>query len=211
MLTFLRTRVRALVAPNSARRAPALLALALVAVLGLPACSIAVDQPTNCDNGISAPITVKKDVRGSTVVIAQVLIEGHGPYQMAVDTGASISIVDKSIADAAGLPVAGPAEPIAGVGGSQNAIPVRVSHWSIGQIRLPAARIATLSLADAQRAGGIVGLLGSDILSQFGVVSVDYGTGTLIVYQQVVPAPTGTAARAQTARPLRTRVAARGV
>jgi predicted aspartyl protease len=191
-------------APSRRRglRVAAGLALALTLVVGLSACSLdQINQPqvTTCGNGIAAPVTIKSDRTGATLVIAAVMLQGHGPYQFAIDTGASVSIVDTTVAKEAGLAQAGRSEPITGVGGAQDAIPVRVTAWSIGEIRLPPVlppvhTIAALSLPDAQRANGFVGLLGSDVLSQFGAVTVNYSTSTpqLIVYQQIVPAPTVT-------------------
>jgi hypothetical protein len=168
--------------------------LCLVALVGLSACTLSLGQPVvnNCDNGITAPVKVQRDLRGSTIVIASVMIEGHGPFQLAVDTGASVSIVDRSVATQSGLKTVGSPEPVAGVGGSQNATPVQVDQWNVGQIRLPSARIAMLDLPDAQKTSGIVGLLGSDVLSRFGVVQVDYSNSTLVIFTQVVPSPTPT-------------------
>jgi len=172
--------------------------LGLVMLVGLSACTVAFGQPVvaNCDNPITAPIKVQKDLRGSTIVIASVMIQGHGPYALAVDTGASVSIVDRTVATQAGLKTVGSPEPVAGVGGSQDATPVEVTQWSVGQIRLPPMQqpspIASLDLPEAQKTNGIVGLLGSDVLSRFGRIAVDYSNSTLIVYTQVVPSPTPT-------------------
>lgn len=174
------------------RRAPLLVGLALLALVGLAGCTVAFGEPVvnGCDNGISAPVKVQRDASGSTIVVASVLIDGHGPFSLAVDTGASVSILDRSVAQAAGLPQVGSPEPVAGVGGSQSAIPVQVNSWSIGKIALPAMRIAMLSLPDAQKTNGIAGLLGSDALSRFGVVQIDYSNSTLVVFAQIVPTPT---------------------
>lgn len=166
--------------------------IALIALCGLAGCTIAFGQPVvnGCDNGISVPVKVQRDLTGSTIVIASVTIDGHGPYPLAVDTGASVSILDRSVAVAANLPQAGNPEPVAGVGGSQTATPVQVNSWNVGKITLPAMRIAMLSLPEAQKSNGIVGLLGSDVLSRFGVVQIDYSNSTLIVFAQIVPSPT---------------------
>jgi predicted aspartyl protease len=188
-------------------------ALALVALFGLAACSLdqlnqaSQPQVTTCGNGIVAPVTIKSDRTGATLVIAAVTIQGHGPYQFAVDTGASVSIVDRSVATGAGLAQAGPGETITGVGGKQDASAVQITDWSIGPIRLPPVllphSVAALTLPDAQRSNGFVGLLGSDILSQFGAVTVNYSTSTpmLVVYEQIVPAPTASPARVPATTP----------
>lgn len=177
--------------------AAAIALVVLAALVGLSGCTISLGQPVvnGCDNGISAPVKVQRDLNGSTIVVASVMIEGQGPFALAIDTGASVSIVDRSVANQAGLPQVGIPEPVAGVGGSQNAVPVQVNNWSVGKIQLPSTRIATLSLPDAQKTNGIVGLLGSDVLSQFGVVQVDYSNSTLVVFAQIVPTATATARR----------------
>lgn len=167
--------------------------LMVVALVALSACTVTLGQPvvTNCDTPISAPVHVQTDIRtGSTIIIASVLIEGHGPFSLAVDTGASVSIVDRSVAAAAGLSTAGRPEPVVGVGGQQDGTPVQVNTWSIGQIRLPQAQIDMLDLPSSEKSSGIVGLLGSDIMRQFGVVQVDYSRQVLVVYAQIVPSPT---------------------
>jgi predicted aspartyl protease len=201
------SRARLILAPASAARrtnshvrarlthTPRIVVLALMALValgGLAGCTVAFGQPvvTGCDNGITAPVHVQRDITGSTIVIASVTIDGHGPYPLAVDTGASVSILDRSVAESANLPQVGNPEPVAGVGGSQNATPVQVDSWSVGKITLPAMRIASLSLPEAQKTNGIVGLLGSDVLSRFGVVQIDYSNGTLVVFAQIVPSPT---------------------
>jgi predicted aspartyl protease len=170
-------------------RLRALLALALVAVTltTLSACSISLasSAPTVCDKGISAPVEVKKDFQGNTLVLVSVTLEGQGPYVMALDTGASKTLVDRSVATKLALPVAGPPQEFSGIGGKQQATPVRISAWNIGQIKLPASEIASIALGDAQRSAGIVGFLGSDLMGRFGLVSIDYSNSMLTVYKQI--------------------------
>ena len=166
-----------------------LLAFALVAVTlaGLSACAISLNPatPTVCDQGISAPVDVKKDFQGNTLVLVSVTLEGQGPYVMALDTGASKTLVDRSVAQKLGLPVAGPPQEFSGIGGQQQATPVRINAWNIDKIKLPASEIASISLGEAQRSAGIVGFLGSDLMGRFGLVSIDYNNGTLTVYKQI--------------------------
>jgi predicted aspartyl protease len=166
-----------------------LLGFALVAVTlaGLSACTISLrsSTPTVCDQGISAPVDVKKDFQGNTLVLVSVTLEGQGPYVMALDTGASKTLVDRSIATKLGLAVAGPPQEFSGIGGQQQATPVHINSWNIDQIKLPASEIASISLGQAQRSAGISGFLGSDLMGRFGLVSIDYNNGTLTVYKQI--------------------------
>jgi predicted aspartyl protease len=162
-------------------------ALVILTLTGLSACTISLrpSSPTVCDQGISAPVDVKKDFQGNTLVLVSVTLQGQGPYVMALDTGASKTLVDRAVANKLGLPVAGPPQEFSGIGGQQQATPVRINSWNIGQIKLPASEIASISLGDAQRSAGIVGFLGSDLMSRFGLVSIDYNNNTLTVYKQI--------------------------
>jgi len=170
-------------------RLRALLAVALVALIvaGLSACTISLNSstPTVCDQGVSAPVDVKKDFQGNTLVLVSVTLEGQGPYVMALDTGASKTLVDRSVAQKLQLPVAGPPQEFSGIGGQQQATPVRINSWSIDKIKLPASEIASISLGQAQHSAGIVGFLGSDLMGRFGLVAIDYNNSTLTVYKQI--------------------------
>jgi predicted aspartyl protease len=168
-------------------RAAVAVALAVATLVGLSACTISLrsSTPTVCDKGVSAPVDVKKDFQGNTLVLVSVMLEGQGPYVMALDTGASKTLLNRTVVAKLGLPVAGPPEQFSGIGGTQQATPVRISQWSIGEIRLPASEIASIALGDAQRSAGIAGFLGSDLMSRFGLVSIDYDGKTLTVYKQI--------------------------
>jgi hypothetical protein len=122
---------------------------------------------------------------GSTLVLAPVTIDNRGPYTFAVDTGASTSLIDQTLAKQLGLKQAGAPQPIAGISSNEQAIPVRVTHWHAGNIVLPSAVIASAGLFQSQHDQELQGLLGSDIWSQFGKITIDYADGTLTVYQQV--------------------------
>jgi hypothetical protein len=63
---------------------------------------------------------------------------------------------------------------------------VRVADWSVGDVTLPSGVVAAidLQLTDSNAAQQLLGrrlygLLGSDVLSSFGVVSIDYDQQTL--------------------------------
>jgi hypothetical protein len=60
-----------------------------------------------------------------------------------------------------------------GVGGQAVASSVAVQQWRFGQIDQPASTLDAVDLA-AGRQDELQGLLGSDILSRFRVVTVDY-------------------------------------
>jgi predicted aspartyl protease len=115
-----------------------------------------------------------------TLALVPVRINGHGPYPFAVDTGASSSLIDARLAGKLHLPDQGSAGLLNGVAGSAQASKTRLRDWSVGSVRLPAGAIASLRLTGPDGKGP-AGLLGSDVLSRFGKVAVDYEHSRLIL------------------------------
>jgi hypothetical protein len=153
----------------------------LLAVVMLAGCSLMPGISTQ--RGVSEHVRIVHARDGSTTVLLPVIIQGHGPYTFALDTGAAKSLVATPVATQLGLSRAGPSEPIQGVGGVARAVPVRVSSWSTGSIKLPPMVITSADLATGRRGGGLQGLLGSDVWDAIGSFTLDYRTGTLTVNQ----------------------------
>ncbi len=109
---------------------------------------------------------------GRVLAFVPITIDGHGPLLFALDTGASDSVVDKGVASTLNLHQAGHVD-ISGVVGQRSVPLVKVGHWDAGSVRLPSDTLAVIDLAGPER-GGLQGLLGSDVLSKFGTVTVDY-------------------------------------
>lgn len=113
--------------------------------------------------------------QGSTLALAPVMISGQGPFLFALDTGASTTTLDTGVADELGLPRTGEKRNITGVVGQQSVELVRVEQWQLGDVGLAANDIALLDLPSPEQGGpGLQGLLGSDVLSDFDYVVVDY-------------------------------------
>jgi hypothetical protein len=161
--------------------------------LFLASCTIQIEPSGGAATGpgISTPVHVEHSLDGSTLVLIDVTIGGKGPFSFAVDTGASTSLVDQSIARQTHLHAVGGPSPISGVGGVTQETPVAVNQWHIGTIRLPKATIGSADLSGTTRDAGVNGLLGSDILSQFGTITLNYSAGTLTVYKQIAVAVDG--------------------
>lgn len=164
----------------------AFMPLALMLTLALAGC--AAPRITIPFNGVSADgksVTVPAHIRhgpdGSTLVTVDLTIRGQGPYSFAFDTGASLSLIDSQVAQRLGLPVAGPPEDLSGIGGTQRVTPVKVSQWAIGAATLPDRTITSASLSELRRNGGIVGLLGSDVLSTYSSVTIDYANSVIVL------------------------------
>jgi predicted aspartyl protease len=127
------------------------------------------------------PTVSLRVVSGSFGVFAfaRVFIGGKGPFTFTVDTGASHSVVDYDLVRRLDLRTVGEPLTVTGITCRGQAARLRMRSWRIGHVRLPAAVIQTIDMPDP--GGGVDGLLGSDILSTFGTISVDYGKERLVL------------------------------
>ena len=124
------------------------------------------------------PITVSV-VAGQVAEMANVCLDGKGPFPFVIDTGAGSSIVAAHLAAQLHLPHRGPAVQFAGVGCVGNAQPVGVTSWSVGGVDLRPQSLTAATLPDFGGKGQPVGLLGSDVLSRFGALRMDFTAKTL--------------------------------
>lgn len=154
----------------------ALLPLALVALLA-----------AGCGGGAksSAPtgsfdVAIKVLKHGPQVIaLVPVTIDGKGPYTFALDTGASQSLVDSQVAKELRAKPTGDSHQVAGISSVQSVATIEVKHWQVGRVRLPATTVVEENLPFGDADGGVQGLLGSDMLSRFDVVTIDYADGIL--------------------------------
>jgi predicted aspartyl protease len=163
----------------SARAASLTLAVGLLATGLLAGCALG--PGASRQRGVSEHVRIVHGSNGATTVLLPVTIQGHGPYDFALDTGASKSLVAASIASRLGLRSAGPSEPIQGVGGVERAQPVAVSSWKTGSIDLPQMVVLAADMPSGRRGGGLQGLLGSDVWDAIGSFKLDYQNATLTV------------------------------
>jgi predicted aspartyl protease len=124
----------------------------------------------------SIPIVILKAKDGETLALARVVIHGHA-YPFLIDTGSSKTLVDDALARRLHLKTVGKPIKVTGVGCSEGASKVRLSNWSIGGQALPS--IVATSSTIAGSGGKPFGLLGSDVLSHFGSIGIDYAHGVL--------------------------------
>jgi hypothetical protein len=136
-------------------------------------------------SGVTVGTKVVHGSHGATLVLLPVTIDGQGPYTFALDTGATISLIDKPLARHLNLQQVGRAGSIAGVASDERAYPVKVTRWRIGSLNLPAATIASANLFGSQRSSGLQGLVGSDIWRQFGTLTINYSAQQLTVPKQI--------------------------
>lgn len=116
----------------------------------------------------------------NTIALVPVFIDGRGPYPFALDTGASQSLIDSSLARVLRLRVVGKSRPPHGITGGGRGQAVQVTNWRAGGVRLPADTISSFKLLSG-RGNGPAGLLGSDILSRYGKIAVDYDKDLLLL------------------------------
>jgi hypothetical protein len=134
------------------------------------------------------PITVST-VAGQVAELVNVCIEGKGPYPFVLDSGAGESIIDRHLASTLQLAHDGSPTEFGGVGCIGTAQPVGVPSWSVAGVALAPQSLTAATLPDFGRAGQPVGLLGSDVLSRFGAVRLDFSAQTLTFGGPQGPAP----------------------
>lgn len=115
----------------------------------------------------------------ATLALVPVKIGGKGPYAFVLDTGASISGINANLATKLKLAKTGKSAEVSGVTASARVPLVSIRHWSVGGAALHPGAIGELNFprsgSGSKGSPSILGLLGSDQLSRFGSITVDYG------------------------------------
>jgi predicted aspartyl protease len=135
------------------------------------------------------PVTVST-VGTQVAVLANMCIDGRGPFPFVIDTGATESQVATSLAARLHLPSAGPKEQFEGVGCTGTSEPRTVTSWSLAGLSLSGQVVSAASLPGMGGRGQPDGLLGSDVLSRFGAVRFDFTASTMLFPGSEGPAPT---------------------
>ena len=163
----------------------ALLLLA-AAVLVLAGCGGSkTSMPATPKGQLDVAIKVLKHGR-QVIALVPVTIDGKGPYTFALDTGASQSLVDSAVARDLGVKHSDGSHRVAGITNVTKVHTIEVAHWQVGDVQLPATTVVEANLPFGNADGGVQGLLGSDMLSQFDVVTIDYAHGMLRLHQRAV-------------------------
>ena len=150
-----------------------------------PAASGCNGATSSADGGERVPLTVSV-VAGQVAETVDVCIDNQGPYPFILDTGAGQSTIDAGLAHRLHLASAGAATEFAGVGCTGTARPVSVGSWSLDGVPLSAQQLTAATLPQMGGPDEPVGLLGSDVLSRFDAIRVDFGAGVM-----VLPGPEG--------------------
>ena len=149
-------------------------AVALVGVTG----GVASASPVEAHAAqATVPIVVVKTGSGATAALVRVFIHGR-LIPMLIDTGATVTVINQTAARHLHLKTVGKRHRFCGVTGCALARHVRVSNWSIdGVVPLPTVVVSSSPIAELNARG--FGLLGSDLLSRFGSVTINYAAQQL--------------------------------
>lgn len=186
---------------------PGIIALMLALLVVLSACTadddvfepvgetdpVAATSPADAGND-TAQNVVELDIlegpNGSVVVFVPIYIQGEGPFDFVLDTGASRTVIDESVSALFDLPEIEEVGDVTGVGGTTVANLVEIRDWRMGDtVELPEMQVTAFAVFDDQEVSGIEaqlgreiqGLLGSDVLAAFGVITLDFENAELIV------------------------------
>ena len=143
----------------------------LTSLIGTVAFGGAVASAMPARAASTVPVVVIHSKHGGTAVFAKVIIHGRA-FAFLIDTGASVTLVNPKLARELHLRTVGRRHTFCGVTGCASARRVRLSNWSIGGQPLPSVVASSAPIAGAGHFA--FGLLGSDVLSRFGAVTIDY-------------------------------------
>lgn len=108
---------------------------------------------------------------GGAVIVVPVRINGQGPYDFVVDTGATFTCVDQELAEALSLPEQpGSVAFGAGIGGSGSVKIVEIDALEVGTARAEDTMAAVIDLSTIKQSGiEVRGLIGLNFLKAYRV------------------------------------------
>ena len=133
----------------------------------------------------SVPLAVSR-ANGQVIALVSVCIDGRGPFPLVLDSGATSSSVDAQVVQTLHLPSVGKSAKESGASCTTSTQPVQVTSWSVGSIALQGQTVESSTIPNFGLHKAPAGLLGSDVLSRFGAVRIDYKDQKLIL-----PGPEG--------------------
>jgi hypothetical protein len=125
----------------------------------------------------------------AAIALAPVCIAGQGPYAFVVDSGAGTSSFDTQLVKQLHLAANGPTESIGAVSCTTKATPTSGPSWSVGNVPLAAQTVSSIDIPGFGLRNAVSGLLGSDVLSRFGAVQLDYKHQSMTLPGSEGPAP----------------------
>ena len=119
-------------------------------------------------------------------IVANVCIGGEGPFPFLVDTGGSTTLVDASLAARLHLALVDGPRTVSSFTCKRQISFAAVSRWSVGNTTL-APQTAEVGTVQSPVLPSLDGVLGSDTLSSFGAVRIDYRQQTVTLGPQSAP------------------------
>lgn len=139
---------------------------------GLPALTKSCGHPVTPTGNEVIPFASLTTPAGSIPTVA-VCIDGHGPYPFIVSTGAGTSVVSASLVSTLKLPE-GAAVDVRGTTCTASAPTAQMTAISLGGVALAAQNFVVASVPAYGSGATIDGMIGSDILTRFGAIGIDY-------------------------------------
>jgi hypothetical protein len=118
-------------------------------------------------------------IQTGVVVLVNACIDGSGPFPFVIDSGSSFSVIDKQLSRRLHLHQSGATEQAAGIACSASVAPEQLSSWSLGGLALGPQVVFSASLPNLEPDLPLAGVIGSDVLSRFGAVRIDYQSQTV--------------------------------
>jgi aspartyl protease/tetratricopeptide repeat protein len=134
-----------------------------------------------------APIHFRKSLN---LIFTTAMVNGKGPYQFAIDTGATQTVVSEKLAKEAGLETI-TSTVVFGIGGTGKVDTklYKMKTFAVGDIRVKNSPVGTFN--DPLISQIADGILGTSMFSDF-IVNIDYPSSQMVLTRKSTPAPAGT-------------------
>jgi predicted aspartyl protease len=162
---------------------------ALLLGMSTPGC-----QPVGAPSRVDAPadaeageIAFEMAGPGGAALVVPVHINGEGPYDFVLDTGATLTCVDQALVARLGLPERRMPGVGVGVGGTGRVQLVGVDSIAVGAARAHDLAVCALDLEHTQAIGlAVDGLLGLNFLRNFHL-TLDFERNILVLQEPLAP------------------------
>ncbi|HZM90865.1 MAG TPA: retropepsin-like aspartic protease [Blastocatellia bacterium] len=113
--------------------------------------------------------------KNEPLIIVDAYVNNKGPFNLVVDTGASMTIISPAVARAAGVNQEGARAKATGATGNLDARVARLKSLKLGSNELNGINVAIMSLATLNRATRLRlgGIIGYNVLKRF-QITIDY-------------------------------------
>jgi hypothetical protein len=124
------------------------------------------------------PVRVITTSSDGTIIVAGVCLDDKGPFTFLVDTGAAVSLLDQSVVKTLDLPGQSRSVSTTSFGCHTEMSFAWSDSWSIGGNELNPQYVEVADVRSPE-VPALDGIIGSDVLSSFGAVRIDYMQQTL--------------------------------